>query len=290
MVTPRKVIAIVGPTASGKTGLALQLAQKVPAEIICADSRTIYRGMDIGTAKPSLEEQGGVPHHLLDILNPDQPYSAAEFKNDANRLMQDIESRSKLPVVVGGTGLYVTALLYDYEFPAGADNTLRKELEQKELTELQDELRQRDPEAYKTVDTKNKRRVIRAIETIGQPRSRNNRLPENCLLLGLNPSMEELEKRIQKRTKQMLGEGLVSEVKSLANKYGKAVEPLQTVGYREVIEYIEGRHTLEETEQLINLHTRQLAKRQLTWFKRNKDIVWFPNAEQAIAYIGSPTL
>jgi len=290
MVTPRKLIAIVGPTASGKTGLALQLAQKVPAEIICADSRTIYKRMDIGTAKPSVEEQGGVPHHMLDILNPDQPYSASEFKDDAGLLIQDIGSRNKLPVVVGGTGLYVTALLYDYEFPAGADNTLRKALELKELTELQDELRQRDPEAFRTVDTKNKRRVIRAIETIGQPRSRNKQLPENCLLVGLNPPMEELEKRIQKRTKQMLSEGLVSEVKKLLNNYGKAAEPLQTVGYREVIEYIEGRHTLEETERLINLHTRQLAKRQLTWFKRNKDIVWFHNTEQAIAYIGSPTL
>lgn len=285
MVAARKLIAIVGPTASGKTGLALQIAKTTPAEIICADSRTIYVGMDIGTAKPSTKEQGGVPHHLLDILSPDQSYSAAEFKDDASQLIQDISGRSKLPIVVGGTGLYTTALLYDYDFPAGADNQRRKVLEQKDLSELQDELCRRDPEAYKIVDVQNKRRVIRAIETIGQQRFRKNELPKGYLLIGLSPSMDVLEKRIQKRTKQMLEGGLVNEVESLVKKYGKDLEPFQTVGYREVVEYLEGNHTIEQTEQLINIHTRQLAKRQLTWFKRNKDIVWFQNSEQAAAHI-----
>ncbi len=285
MAATHRQLAIVGPTASGKTGLAIELAKKLNGEIICADSRTIYRGMDIGTAKPSNEEQDGVSHYLLDILNPDQSYSAAEFKHDSLKLIGQIKAKDKLPIVVGGTGLYVAGLLYDYEFLAGANNELRAKLEDKDIVWLQTELKDKDIEAYKSIDLQNKRRVIRAIETAGLLKKRSTKLADDWVLIGLNPPMDELEKRIKARTKQMLDSGLVDEVRQLIEQYGKELEPFQTAGYREVIEYVEGKQTFEELEKLVSLHTRQLAKRQLTWFKRNQDIVWFQDSEQALAYI-----
>lgn len=280
MVSGEKIIAIVGPTASGKTGLAIEVAKHVGGEIICADSRTIYTGMDIGTAKPSPDEMQGVRHHLLDILEPNQSYSAGEFKRDATKMVEQIQERDKIPIIVGGTGLYVSALLYDYRFPAGANNAVRGQLEGKSLEELQTILQAKDPEVYYDIDTKNKRRVIRAIETVGRPKTKREKLSPDYLLIGLSPEMEVLEERIRARTQTMLEAGLVHEVDGLVRKYGDA-EPLRTVGYREVADMIRGKQSRDKTEELVILHTRQLAKRQMTWFKRNKDIVWFQSAEDA---------
>lgn len=279
-----RVLAIVGPTASGKTGLALDVAKIIQSEIICADSRTIYKGMDIGTAKPSLEEQLQVPHHCLDLLLPSESYSAAEFKRKAQTLAKEIADRGKLPIVAGGTGLYAYALMYNYDFPAGADNELRKELEGYETSKLAAMLKELDEETYSKIDTQNPRRLIRAIETVGKPKSKS-KLPEDYIIVGLNPPMDILEDRIKSRTKAMIKDGLVDEVKNLKSRYGESIEALQSVGYKEILDYLSGKNTLEEAIELINLHTRQLAKRQMTWFKRNADIKWFDDHNLAKDYI-----
>lgn len=275
------LVAVVGPTASGKTDLAITLAKRYSGEVICADSRTIYRGMDIGTAKPTMIERTGIVHHGLDILSPNEAYSAAEFKNFAEKTTTEVCERGNLPIITGGTGLYLWAFLYNYSFPAGTRNHFRTELEQKSLSWLTADLKQKDPEAYAEVDLKNKRRVIRAIETAGQPKNRSTNLRNGCILVGLCPEFELLEKNIQKRTEKMVKQGLVNEVKKLVEQYGSNTESLQSVGYKEIIEYLNGSYSLEEAKRLISLHTRQLAKRQMTWFKRNKDIQWVETAEQA---------
>src|SRR3989344_1703128 len=265
------IIIILGPTASGKTGLSLKIAKKLGnIEIICADSRTIYRGMDIGTAKPSAQEQAVAPHHLIDILNPDQRYSAAEFQRQAKLLINDIKKRNNIPVIVGGTGLYVFSIIYDYSFPAGPASASRSELESKDIEELKSMLQYLDAEAFSMIDTSNPRRVIRAIETAGMDKPDNSQLIDNVCVLGIQIPLPQLEQRISARTKQMIDTGLVEEVKSLVDQYGQDIEPLQTVGYKEMVDYIMGKQSLNETIELINLHTRQLSKRQMTWFKRSK--------------------
>jgi len=268
------LLAIIGPTASGKTALALELAQRHNGEIICADSRTIYRGLDIGTAKPTPAERAAVPHHLLDLLEPNQPHSAALFKQAAEAAIVGIRSRDHLPILAGGTGLYVDAVLYDYRFPAGVSSSLRHELEQLPQADLVERLQRLDPEVAATIDLRNPRRVIRALELVGQPRIAPRTLPPTTHIIGLDPGMEELERRIATRTQQMLAAGLIDEVRSLIARYSAVLEPFNTVGYRETISYLHGDLTEAELVSLINLHTRQLAKRQLTWFKRNPDIHW----------------
>ena len=268
------LIAIVGPTASGKSALALQIAQACNGEIICADSRTIYKGLDIGTAKPTKEEQTLVPHHLLDLLEPNQPYSAAQFKADALEAIRDIQGRGRLPLLVGGTGLYINAVLYDYSFPAGSSSSLRQELERLPLTDLVARLEKADPERAAEIDLRNPRRVIRAIETAGQPRIAPKTLPDDVLVIGLNPGQSELDRHIATRTRLMLIGGLIEEVQALLSRFDPVIAPLQTIGYAETIAHLHEEITAAELESQINLHTRQLAKRQMTWFKRNPDIHW----------------
>lgn len=276
------LIAIVGPTASGKTDLALQIAQAHQGEIICADSRTVYRGLDIGTAKPTKEEQARVPHHLLDVLEPNQPYSSAQFKDDAIAAISDIHSRHRLALLAGGTGLYINAVIYDYQFPAGASNELRQKLEQLPLGDLVVRLQQVDPERAAAIDLRNPRRVIRAIETAGQPRIAPKTLPDNVLIIGLNPGIAELERRITGRTHQMLTGGLIEEVQGLLRRFDPVIAPLHTIGYAETTAHLHEEITAAELESQITLHTRQLAKRQMTWFKRNPDIRWVTSAEEGL--------
>jgi tRNA dimethylallyltransferase len=275
------LIAIVGPTASGKTELALQIAGENRGEIICADSRTVYRGLDIGTAKPTKEEQARVPHHLLDLLEPNQPYSAAQFKTDAMAAISDIHTWRGLPLLVGGTGLYINAVLYDYHFPAGASNELRQQLERLPLKDLVARLRLADPERATEIDLRNPRRIIRAIETAGLPRIAPKTLPRNVLIIGLNPGMAELERHIAARTRRMLTGGLIEEVQGLLRRFDPVIAPLHTIGYGETIAHLHEEITAAELESQIILHTRQLAKRQMTWFKRNPDIVWVANVREA---------
>lgn len=277
-----KVIFVVGPTCSGKTELALGIAKKMGnIEIICADSRTIYRGMDVGTAKPDENDRKICPHHFLDIINPDESYSAGQFKKSAEKLIQEIHLRNRIPVVVGGTGLYAFSLIYNYSFPAGPSNRQRSDLESKDLEELKSTLQYLDIDAYENIDINNKRRVIRAIETAGMNRTMSDSKPANYLLIGICPEKDNLEQRIKPRTEKMFQKGLLEEVEYLLSKYGN-VEALNTVGYKEVVGYLNKEQNLATTKELINLHTRQLAKRQMTWFKRSKDIMWVKNYAEGI--------
>jgi tRNA dimethylallyltransferase len=279
-----RLLTIVGPTASGKSELAFRLANRFKGEIICADSRTIYRGMNIGTAKPSATEQSQVPHHLLDIANPSQTYSAAEFKDQADAAIEAIRARGHLPILVGGSGLYIYAVIYNYQFPAGPRTQQRQRLEQLPIGQLVRQLQELDPNLASTIDLQNPRRVIRAIETAGQPRLKS-RLRAGIKLIGLRPTDEELNLRIQGRTKGMLAAGLESEVRSLVDRFGLDLEAFQGPGYREVIQLLQGQINDSQLEEMVELHTKQLAKRQITWFKRNPDISWFPDITAAENYL-----
>lgn len=281
-----RLVAIVGPTASGKTDLAIRVAKQFGGEIICADSRTIYKGMDIGTAKPSQAERAQVPHHLLDIISPDQTFSAAEFKARANRVIEEIHSRVGLPILVGGSGLYVYSVIYDFQFPAGPSNELRRQLESKAIAELVQQLQQLDPEAAEQIDLKNPRRVIRAIETAGQPKAKSQ-LGAGVILIGLKPDLETLERRISSRVDVMVEAGFENEVREIAQTYGWNTEALTSIGYRAFRPYIEGRGSLEQAKAQFVRGDLALAKRQLTWFKRNPDIRWFNGVDQAYAAISS---
>ena len=263
----------------------MTLAQKYDGEIICADSRTVYRGMNIGAAKPTAADRELVPHHLLDLIEPGETYSAAQFKVDAEQVIASISLSNHLPIVVGGTGLYVNALLYDYQFPAGARDDLRAELEQLGMKQLVEKLRAEDLEMASQIDLKNPRRVIRALETVGQPRQKSVQLNSNSLLVGLRPSDEQLNKQITHRLQAMFEVGLIEENRQLFSKYGSGLEAFRSPGYAEIIDYLAGRTTRQVAEELINLHTRQLVRRQLTWFKRNPDIKWCATSAQAEALV-----
>jgi len=267
------LVAVVGETATGKSALALRLAQQYDGELICADSWTVRRGMDIGTAKPLAEEQALVPHHLLDVVAPDEDFSAAVFKRLALKTVQDITARGRLPILVGGTGLYVDGVLFDYNFLPGGAPGQRKELNALGLEELMARV---DAAGLDTdgVDIRNKRRLIRLLETEGAEQTKAP-LRENTLIIGLKPDPDELKARITARVDAMLASGLEQEVRQVSQKYGWNIEGLKGIGYREWQLYFEGRQSLEQTRERIISATVQLARRQRTWFKRNKSIHWF---------------
>ncbi len=270
----QKLIALVGPTASGKTALGIELARRFNGEVVCCDSRTVYREMSIGTAKPTVAERSKIPHHLLDILDPDEAMSAALFKTLAEEACEQIWSRGRIPMLVGGTGLYLYSVIYNYSFPAGPRTAERVRLESEPLANLVARLESEDPERASSIDLKNPRRVIRALETLGQPRQQLTVLPGNILLLGLRVPSAELNNRIERRTRMMIQQGLVDETVGLLEHYRSKIEPLKSPGYIEIVDYLQGKTSLDEAANLICLHTRQLVKRQQTWFKRNPDIIW----------------
>jgi tRNA dimethylallyltransferase len=278
-----KVIAVVGPTASGKTGLGLYLAERFGGEIICADSRTMYRGMDIGTAKPTREERARVPHHLLDLVEPGETLNAAAFKELAEGEIEEIQARGKLPILVGGSGLYIDAVLFDYKFPEGgeADEKLRARLESMGDDKLAELLSTEDPEAYETVDLRNRRRVIRAIETAGLVRSRRPQVREDFLVLGLTMNKEVAQKRIMARVKKMLEEGFLDEIKGIGKKYGWDSAALEVIGYRAMKDVVMGQKTLEDGVADFVRGDLALYKKQLTWFARNPEIEWVENGMEA---------
>lgn len=275
-----KLVAIVAPTASGKSALSLKVAQQHQGEIIAADSRTIYRGLDIGTAKPTAVEQRLVPHHLLDVVEPDQSYSAAEFKTTANQGITQIETRGHLPILVGGSGLYLYGVLYDYQFPAGPDNQLRSELEKLSTKELVDRLAKVDPEMLETVDQANPRRLIRAIETAGLPRQQSQLRPDT-LLVGLRVDLPVLQNRITNRVDQMVTGGLIEETNKIAARYGWDCPALTGSGYQAMKGFIECSRSIDQVKSAIVTEHLQLVRRQMTWFKRNPDIEWFEDTELA---------
>ena len=268
-----KLLILVGETASGKTELAIRLAQQFNGEIICADSWTVRRGADIGTAKPTRAEQAAVPHHLLDVVGPDEDFTAAVFKRLALAAIDDIAGRGKLPIMAGGTGLYVDSVLYDFGFLAAGDRAERAELNDLSVPELLQKIRSLKL-ATDTVDVRNKRRLIRLIETGGAEPTRQP-LRVNTLMIGLKPERDDLRQRIERRVDVMLAAGLEAEVRSLAERFGWDCEALKGIGYAQWRGYFEQRQSLAETRQKIIKDNLELAKRQRTWFKRNKSIRWF---------------
>jgi tRNA dimethylallyltransferase len=276
-----KLVAIVGPTAVGKTDLALDLAERSNGEIVCADSRTIYRGMDIGTAKPTLEERERVPHHLLDVVDPDERLSVAAFKELAEVAIKQIVARGRVPFLVGGSGLYVDAVLYDYQFPAEADQSRRAQFGLLSDDELRELLVAQDPEGFETVDLANRRRVIRALETVGQTRSRRNAVRPSTLVLGLRLNKKIIQEKIEKRVEFMLEQGFLEEVRTIGETYGWDSEALSGVGYRAFKGVVLGHKTVAEGTADFVRGDMRLVKKQLTWFKRNPEIVWLDDVAEA---------
>ncbi len=265
-------MVVVGETASGKSALALELAGQFDGEIVCADSWTVRREVDIGTAKPSAEERALVPHHLLDVVAPCEDFTAAVFKRLANQAIDDITNRGKLPILVGGTGLYIDGVLYDYGFLPAGDRGQREALSAMSLPELLNRIDELGINPG-DVDKRNKRRLIRLIET-GGARPGRQELRLNTLIIGLRPDRDTLKQKIIDRTDAMLAAGLEDEVRQFAGQYGWDCEALKGVGYAQWRGYFEGTQTLAETRQKIIKATLDLAKRQRTWFKRNKSIQW----------------
>ncbi len=278
-----KLVAIVGPTASGKTDLAIQLARRYDGEIICADSRTIYREMNIGTAKPSIWEQEEIRHHLLDIVDPGEQLSAAAFKTLAEAAMADIWGRGKLPILVGGSGLYVDSVLYDYQFPAESDPARRAELEAMTGEELRELLAAVDAEAFEKVDLANRRRVIRAIETAGMNRSRLESIGPGVLVLGLSLNKIVAQERIAERVEKMLEQGFLAEVEYIGEKYGWDSSALSVIGYSAFKDVALGTKSVAEGAADFVRGDMALYKKQMTWFRRNADIRWVENADEADA-------
>ncbi len=280
--SPTFLVAIVGETASGKSALAVELAEQFGGEIICADSRTVYKGMDIGTAKPSDVDRDRVPHHLLDILEPNQTCTAQEFQQRAFSCITEIAARGKIPILVGGSGLYVDSVLYDFSFRPPGDEKLRTELQNLSVDELQARLNSAGISLPQ--NKRNPRHLIRALETGGRAAG-HRQLRANTLVIGVRIPREELLVRIAARTDAMLAEGLIDETYKLKERYGTEAPGLQAPGYKEVIEYLSGKLSLEEVREAIIRATAQLAKRQRTWFRRNKSIHWISKREGAVALI-----
>jgi tRNA dimethylallyltransferase len=277
---PSPLLVIVGETASGKSAAALEVARQCSGEIIGADSWTVYREFNIGTAKPSAKEFAEVPHHLFNIVDAPDGFNAALYKKLANEVIADIQSRGKLPILVGGTGLYIDSVIFDFGFMPPGDPAER---ERRNVMTIENLLTEAEAGGVSLdrVDIRNKRRIIRALETDGQ-QPKSTELRKNTIVLGIAVPREELRRRVVKRVDTMLEAGLEQEVHKLLQKYGWGVEPMKGIGYREWREYFEGTKTLAQTRERIISSTMKLAKRQRTWFKRNNSIQWRNNREDIV--------
>ena len=283
------VIVIMGPTASGKTNLSIELAKDLNGEIVSADSMQIYKYMDVGTAKPDKEEKQGIRHCLIDEVTPDEEFSVARFKQLAIEYIDDILNRGKVPIVCGGTGLYIDSLIYNIEFgDTICDWELREDLKREALEKgneyLHNKLKEIDPEAAKKIHMNNVKRVIRAIEvytftqkpiSLHQEESRKNPSKYSFTIFGVMRDREKLYDRINQRVDLMMEKGLVQEVKKLIEMgYDKSTIAMQGIGYKEILSYLRGEITLDEAVYVLKRDTRHYAKRQLTWFNRMKDVKW----------------
>ena len=278
---PLSTIFIVGPTASGKSGLAIQIAKLINGEIICADSQTIKKYLDIGTAKPTNSDQQKVKHHLIDIVEPYEEFSVAKFKQLAESAMKNIRSRNQIPIVVGGSGLYIDALVYDFEFRPTTISLERQLLNNKTVSELQEMIKSRGLDLPK--NDLNPRHLIRVIESEGKKPQKAGIKP-GSIIIGLNPDKEELESRITKRVNQMFDEGFVEEVRTLIKRFGRVTNNFDSIGYLLVQRLLEGEITEQEAKDLLVIAHRQYAKKQRSWFKRNSDIMWFETANDAFEH------
>lgn len=285
-----KIIVIVGPTAVGKTYVSVELAKKLNTEIISADSMQIYKGMAIGTAKITEQEKHGIIHHMIDIIEPDENFSVSDFKYDSEKIIDELLLDNKIPVIVGGSGLYVNSLIYDLDFGNAKSDTKLREYYTYYYNEhgedaLYDKLLRIDPEAAEKIHKNNVKRVIRALEVYDLTgikfselntdiRKESNKY--NCILIGLSMERKLLYERINQRVDEMLSNGLIEEVKSLIDKgYDKNLVSMMGIGYKEIIDYLEGNMDLEETVNILKRNTRRFAKRQFTWFLKDENVKWF---------------
>jgi tRNA dimethylallyltransferase len=297
------MLAIIGPTAVGKTKIAIEIASQINAEIISADSMCVYRYMDIGTAKPTAKDRKKVPHHLIDVVDPDYPFSVSDYISLAVKSLDDISSRGKIPLVCGGTGLYLRALFEGFSFPIiGKNEKIREEylnrIQKEGLQKIHQELEKIDPVSAQRIHPNDAKRIIRALEVFrltGMPISKlqekgqgsrvkgHNPTDDGRRIIGLNLPKEELYQRIERRIEQMFKDGLVDEVKDLLNRgYHKNLTSMQALGYKETIDYLENKITLPELIELVKQKTRQFAKRQMTWFRSFENVIWI-DANEATA-------
>ncbi|MBD8972235.1 MAG: tRNA (adenosine(37)-N6)-dimethylallyltransferase MiaA [Clostridiales bacterium] len=294
MSQKKPLIILTGPTAVGKTALSIELAKAVNGEMISADSMQVYRMLDIGTAKIKPEEMEGIRHYLIDVLEPTEDFNVFRFQQMAKAALEEIYAKGKIPIVVGGTGFYIQALLYDITFEETEESPYRKKLEQYAKINgahaLHEQLKDIDPVSYQEIHENNVKRVIRALEfyhDTGYPISTHNALerekesPYNFAYFVLNDDRQKLYNRIEYRIDQMLEDGLVKEVQS-ALAYGctKEMVSMQGLGYKEIIPYLEGNCSLEDAVYILKRDTRHFAKRQLTWFRRERDVIWVDKTEQ----------
>lgn len=298
METKQPLVILTGPTAVGKTALSVKLAKQIGGEIISADSMQVYRHMDIGSAKIRKEEMEGVPHHLIDILLPEEEFNVFIFKKRAKEALTEIYERGHIPIIAGGTGFYIQALLYDIDFEVEEENTanIRKALEAEAVKEggiqrLHEKLREVDPVSAEEIHENNVKRVIRALEYFelnGRPISEHNKEQRqkesayhSCYFV-LNDDRARLYDRIDRRVDIMLADGLVEEVRRLKDMgYHRGLVSMQGLGYKEILSFLEGECSLEEAVYLIKRDSRHFAKRQLTWFRREKDVIWIDKEQFA---------
>ncbi|SDK49163.1 tRNA (adenosine(37)-N6)-dimethylallyltransferase MiaA [Natronincola ferrireducens] len=286
----KNLLIIVGPTAVGKTATAIEVAKRLDGEIISADSMQIYKYMDIGTAKPTIKEMQGIPHYLIDIIEPNEDFSVASFQVRAKETIEKINAKKKLPIVVGGTGLYINSLIYNMDFTKTISNwNLRKQL-QEEADKygneyIHNKLKEIDPSAAERIHKNNVKRVIRAIEIFQESGEKIGNFREdlqlneayNFVIIGLTRNREEIYDRVNQRVDIMMQEGLIKEVEALVHQmnYNEDLIALKGLGYKEIISYLNGNSTLEEAIDILKRDTRRYAKRQLTWFNRLENIKWF---------------
>lgn len=302
--TERPLVVLTGPTAVGKTALSIALARAIQGEIISADSMQVYRGMDIGSAKIRKEEMDGVPHHLLDILEPDEPFNVMIFQKLAKKAIEGIYDRGNIPILTGGTGFYIQSVLYDISFTEESDTTVRERLEreaaEKGAAYLHEKLAKVDPATAENIHANNVKRVIRALEFYelnGYPlsehneRERQRKSPYLFRYYVLNEPREQLYERIERRVDHMMTQDLVAEVQALKERgCTRDMVSMQGLGYKEILDYLAGVCTLEEAIDTIKKETRHFAKRQLTWFRREREVTWverdrFENEQELLAFL-----
>lgn len=284
----QKLLVIIGPTAVGKTKLSIEMAKKFNGEIISGDSMQIYRRMDIGTAKIREDEMEGIPHHLIDIKEPDESFSAAEFQKLVRGKITEIAKRGKLPIIAGGTGLYIQSVIYDYQFSDVSGNEeFRHQLEQKAKEigneALHEELKKVDPESAAKIHPNNVRRVIRALEVYYQAGKTRNEYENNgqtdllyhTAVIGLMMDREQLYGRINARVDKMMNDGLLEEVKTLYEQGLRNCQSIQAIGYKEMYQFLDGEISLDEAVEKLKQNSRRYAKRQLTWFRNKMEVKWF---------------
>ena len=290
-----KVIVICGPTASGKTALSIELAKQIHGEIVSCDSMQIYQDMNIGTAKPTPEEMQGIKHYLIGYVSPEQRYSVADYKADAKKAIKEIIEKGKMPIVVGGTGLYLDSLIYEIEYQdIQLDEEYRKkleeEVEEKGLEALYERAKQIDAIAIEKISPNDKKRILRILEiyhatgktkTEQEIESRKKEVEYDYKVYALDWDRQTLYDRINKRVDMMIEQGLIEEVKQILDKYDTFPTAMQGLGYKEVVDYLKGDLTKEEMIEKIKMESRRYAKRQLTWFRKNKQTIWL-NAEDEI--------